>query len=107
MLGHGAARVQAMLLEDVRVGVGTDSMASNERMDVLAESRLALGARCTERTAWELATLGGARSLGLDHVIGTLQAGKQADLAAFPMNPGSNEPTRASFVAVAGKPLQT
>ena len=105
MLGHGPARVQAMLLEDVRVGVGTDSMASNERMDVLAESRLALGPRCSERAAWELATLGGARALRLDHVIGTLQPGKQADLAAFPMNRGSNEPTRASFVAVAGKPL--
>jgi 5-methylthioadenosine/S-adenosylhomocysteine deaminase len=105
MLGHGPARVQAMLLEDVRVGVGTDSMASNERMDVLAESRLALGARCTERAAWELATLGGARALGLDHVIGTLQAGKQADLAAFPIDAGPGVPSRASFVAVAGKRL--
>lgn len=105
MLGHGAARVQAMLLEDVRVGVGTDSMASNDRMDVLAESRLALGARVTERAAWELATLGGARALGLDHVIGTLQVGKQADLAAFPVAADLTSPSHAVFVAVAGNPV--
>ena len=105
MLGHGSARVQAMLLEDVRIGVGTDSMASNERMDVLAESRLALGTRSTERSAWELATLGGARALRLDHIIGTLEPGKQADLAAFRRGADPNSPSRATFVAVAGKAL--
>ncbi len=104
---HGAAPVAAMLLEDVRIGVGTDSMASNERMDVLAESRLALGPRCTERAAWELATLGGARALNLDHIIGTLEPGKQADLAAFPLNAGSDAPSRAVFVAVEGRVVTT
>jgi cytosine/adenosine deaminase-related metal-dependent hydrolase len=99
--GHGAARVGAMLLESVHVGVGTDSMASNDRMDVLAEARLALGERGTERAAWELATLGGARALNLDDRIGTLDVGKQADLAAFT----AGDVSRASFVAVAGRVL--
>ena len=75
-------------------------MASNERMDVLAEARLALGERGTERAAWELATLGGAHALGMNHLVGSLETGKQADMAAFA--PG--EP-HASFVAVAGREL--
>ncbi|HEV8409862.1 MAG TPA: amidohydrolase family protein [Gemmatimonadaceae bacterium] len=97
---HGAARVGAMLLESVNVGVGTDSMASNERMDVLAEARLALGERGTERAAWDLATLGGARALGMHAETGSLDIGKQADLAAF--TPGKSP---AVFVAVAGRVL--
>jgi cytosine/adenosine deaminase-related metal-dependent hydrolase len=100
--GHGPARVGAMLLESVNVGVGTDSMASNARMDVLSEARLALGERGTERAAWELATLGGARALNMAAAIGSLDVGKQADLAAFA--PGQS---RASFVAVAGRVLIT
>jgi cytosine/adenosine deaminase-related metal-dependent hydrolase len=103
--GHGAAPVAAMLDANIRVGVGSDSMASNDRMDVLREARLALGADAREREVWELATLGGARALGLDHVISSLEAGKQADLAAFPRGADPGGPTRASFVAVAGRVL--
>lgn len=102
LLGHGTAPVASMLGANVRLGVGTDSMASNVRMDVLHESRLALGAKADERASWELATLGGARALRLDHLVGTLEVGKQADLAAFPRSVERNVPTRATFVAVAG-----
>ena len=105
-LGHGAAPVRAMLRANIRLGVGSDSMASNERMDTLHESRLALGDRAGELAAWELATLGGARALRLDHLVGSLEPGKQADLAAFPNGADPTVATRATFVAVAGNVLQ-
>jgi 5-methylthioadenosine/S-adenosylhomocysteine deaminase len=65
----------------------------------------------------EMATIGGARALGLDNVIGTLEPGKQADLAAFGLDrvgPTFDPVTAAvfsiggaaaRFVAVAGTPL--
>ncbi|MFI5302933.1 MAG: amidohydrolase family protein [Polyangiales bacterium] len=104
-LGHGTAPVRAMLRANIRLGVGSDSMASNERMDTLHESRLALGDRAGDHAAWEIATLGGARALRLDHLVGSLEPGKQADLAAFPLEASAASPTRATFVAVAGRVL--
>ena len=82
--GHGRAPVRELLAAGVRVGAGTDSMASNERMDLLIEAHTALGGRADDwPAAWELCTLGAARALGLDEEIGTLEAGKAADLTAF------------------------
>jgi len=103
--GHGAAPVGAMRAASVRLGVGSDSMASNVRMDILHEARVALGADASERDVWELATLDGARALRMDHAIGSLEAGKQADLAAFAFDAEHDAPARAVFVAVAGRVL--
>jgi 5-methylthioadenosine/S-adenosylhomocysteine deaminase len=90
-LGHGVAPLTALRAAGVPVGLGSDSMASNNRMHLLDEGRLAvLAQRITERrdvldaaAALELATLGGARAIGLGGVVGSLEPGKQADLAAF------------------------
>jgi 5-methylthioadenosine/S-adenosylhomocysteine deaminase len=127
-LAHGVAPLTAMMSSHVRVGLGSDSVASNDRMDLLEEARLAsLFASAREQRAdvlpasraLELATLGGARARGLEDEIGTLEVGKAADLAAFPLDADRRAPTHdpvaalifalagtpASFVAVAGKVL--
>ena len=91
-LGHGIAPLKEFLAAGARVGLGSDSMASNNSMDLLAEARLAsLQQRALTkkpdalpaRAAFRLATLGGAEALRLDGETGSLVPGKQADLAAF------------------------
>lgn len=95
-LGHGIAPIYALLKSGARVGLGSDSMASNDRMDLLEEARLAsLQQRSALRShdalpakaAFRLATLGGAEALRMDEHIGSLEVGKQADLAAFRVPP--------------------
>ncbi|MFZ1701321.1 MAG: amidohydrolase family protein [Pyrinomonadaceae bacterium] len=99
--GHGYAPFEAMLDAGIAVGLGSDSVASNNVCDMLEESRFAaLSARNREGStrfisateAIETATLGGAKALALDHVIGTLESGKQADLAVISIDNPRQEP---------------
>jgi cytosine/adenosine deaminase-related metal-dependent hydrolase len=94
-LGHGVADLGAFLEGRIPVGLGSDSVASNNRMDILDEARLALLFARSRREDWrgfpaslgvELATLRGAQAIGLDHEVGSLEVGKAADLAAFPLD---------------------
>lgn len=118
-LGHGVAPLRALLDAGVRVALGTDSVASNNRLDVLDEARTAaLTQRAalrradalTAEEALHLATLGGARALNLDAEIGSLEAGKQADLCAFVLDPRdaratpAADPVAALVFALAGRP---
>jgi len=90
-LANGLAPVPEMLAQGVYVGLGTDGSASNNRLDLFQEMRTATliakiagaDARAlpAER-ALSMATLDGARALRLDHAIGSIEAGKFADLAA-------------------------
>lgn len=99
-LGHGIAPLADMLDSGAVVALGTDSVASSNRMDLLDEARLAvLLARADGRAggidarqALELATLGGAAAVGLKTEIGSLETGKAADLAAFRIDPARDEP---------------
>lgn len=88
-LASGVAPVPDMLCAGVRVGLGTDGAASNNELDLLAEIQLAAllhkGVRLDPlavpaSAAFEMATIGGARALGLDHLIGSLEPGKRADV---------------------------
>ena len=94
-LASGIAPIAKMLASGVNVGVGSDGAASNNRLDVLAELRLAallakgVSADPTvlpAHAALHMATLAGAKALGLDHKIGSIVPGKRADLAAVELS---------------------
>ena len=90
ILGCGVAPLTALREAGIRVCIATDSPASTPSFDMFDEMRTAIvGARAREgrpdalsaADALELATLGGARALGLDASLGSLVPGKKADLA--------------------------
>jgi len=91
---HGAAPLRGLLGAGVRVGLGTDSVVSVGRLDLLAEARAAGRlAGLTPGQMLELSTLAGARALGLDSETGSLRPGKWADCVVIrlPSEPGSPE----------------
>ena len=93
-LGAGICRTADLIAAGVPVGLGVDGAASNEEASLIGEVRQAvLMARATGgprsltvRRALELATLGGARLIGRAGEIGSLEAGKLADLALWQMD---------------------
>jgi cytosine/adenosine deaminase-related metal-dependent hydrolase len=92
-LGHGSAPFSRFLARGVTVGLGSDSVASNNTCDILEEARFAAllsrsrqaEEKCDGRVGANdvlaVASLGGARCLGLNDRIGELREGLQADLA--------------------------
>ncbi|HTO47850.1 MAG TPA: TRZ/ATZ family hydrolase [Burkholderiales bacterium] len=100
-LASGFARVGELLAQGVNVGIGTDGAASNNRLDMFQEMRttalLAKGVAGSAeavpaREALRLATLGGARALGLDATIGSIVPGKWADLVAIALGSPETQP---------------
>ena len=86
---------------EIAIGLGSDSVASNNICDLLEESRFAaLATRnrpgrkrfVTAAEVLEAATLGGAKALGLDEKIGSLDAGKQADIVVVSLSNIAQQP---------------
>ena len=78
--GHGDAPLAALLAAGLRVGLGTDSILSVGRLDLLAEARAArVLADLDARQALALCTSEAARALGLDGEVGTLRPGHWGD----------------------------
>jgi 5-methylthioadenosine/S-adenosylhomocysteine deaminase len=87
--GHGVAPLRGLLTRGVRVGVGTDSVASVSPLDLLAEARAARAiAGLGAEQALRLVTAEAARALGLERECGSLVPGKWADLVALDL-PGT------------------
>jgi len=90
-LGAGIARIAHLLEAGAPVGLGVDGSASAEMVPLAGEIRQAMylqrarygPAALTAREALEIATLGGARCLGRDDEIGSLEPGKLADIALW------------------------
>lgn len=94
-LASGAAPVVELLRKGVTVGIGTDGPASNNNLDLFEEMRSAsLMAKLVSndpealdaRTVFRMATIDGARVLGLDDKIGSLATGKLADITVVDLN---------------------
>jgi cytosine/adenosine deaminase-related metal-dependent hydrolase len=107
--GHGVAPLEKFLDKQISVGFGSDSVASNNNCDILEEARFAtLAARTrADRKRFlsaediiETATLGGARALGLETEIGTLEVGKQADLIAVSLDDAAQMPIHDVYSAL-------
>lgn len=88
-LSNGTAPIPELLKRGVRVGIGTDGVASNNDLDLFDEIRSSALAHklvtgdptvMDARTVLETVTIGGARLLRMDDRIGSLEAGKQADV---------------------------
>ncbi|HEY9871373.1 MAG TPA: amidohydrolase family protein [Candidatus Obscuribacterales bacterium] len=96
-LRNGYAPVSRLIAAGVPVGFGTDSAASNDDLDLLAEARFgwnllrAIDPGSTVR--WQdvvhMLTLGAAGALGIESQVGSLEAGKKADIAVFSLADGA------------------
>lgn len=91
-LASGIAPVAALHEAGVNIGLGTDGAASNNRLDVLMEMRVAAllakgnsgqPTALPAHASLRMATLNAARALGLEHAVGSLTPGKFADMAAI------------------------
>ncbi len=108
-LGNGIAPLPQMLLAGLTIGLGTDGAASNDALDMLGECRLAalLAAGVSgepgllpPHRALALATLGGARALGLAEQTGSIAQGKWADLACIDLDGPCVEPVHDVAAAI-------
>lgn len=100
-LASGFCPVERLWQAGVNVAIGTDGAASNNDLDLLGETRTAAllakavagsATALNAHSALRMATLNGARALGLEQQIGSLEPGKAADLAVFDLTGLAQQP---------------
>jgi len=94
-LAAGVAPVPEMLRQRITVGIGTDGCASNNDLDMFREMDTAAKVHkvtslnptvMNAETVCKMATIGGAKALGMDKFIGSIETGKKADIILVDMN---------------------
>ena len=94
-LGSGICPISDLLAKNINVAIGTDSAASNNDLDMLQEIRTASflskavtndATQISEEDCLEMITMNGAKFLGLENKIGSIEVGKLADLTAIDMS---------------------
>jgi len=105
-LGMGIAPITKFLQAGIRVGLGTDSPAASNSMDVFEEMRIGLLLQravlgeehfMIARQFAKMATLDAARALGIDDRVGSLEPGKQADIIAVDLSKSHQVPTHYPY----------
>ena len=100
-LGCGFAPIQKYLEKEINVAFGTDGAASNNSTDMMEEIRLATLIHkgtsedpevLNAETALTMATINGAKAVGLDKITGSLEVGKNADLIVIDLNRAATTP---------------
>ena len=100
-LGSGIADIETLQKHSINVCIGTDGSASNNKQDILHDMQLASllakgitknPATLNAKTSLEMVTINGAKALGLDDRIGSIEKGKYADLTVFNMDHVSTLP---------------
>lgn len=108
-LGMGVAPLGEFKTHKLRVGIGTDSPASNSTIDFFEEMRVGLLVQrglngeqgfYTAESFLRIATLGGAEALKLDGLVGTLEPGKRADVIAVDLSKSYQVPTQNPYGAL-------
>ena len=114
-LASGIAPITEYAKHGINIGLGTDGAASNNRLDLFAEMRLAAllakgqsgdATAISAHEALRMATINGAKALGLDDKIGSIEIGKLADLIAIKMSDNTMQPCfdiASHLVYVAGR----
>jgi 5-methylthioadenosine/S-adenosylhomocysteine deaminase len=114
-LASGFAPITACAKYGINIGLGTDGAASNNRLDLFAEMRLAAllakgqsgdATAISAHEALRMATINGAKALGMDDKIGSIEIGKLADLTAVKLSDLHMQPcfdVASHLVYVAGR----
>ena len=106
-LGSGIARVKAMLESGISVSLGADGAACNNRLDMFTEMRTAALLQKVEHgpeslpasQAFRMATINGARALGLESELGSLEVGKRADVIIVRLNKLHTNPLTSDMIS--------